>query len=133
MADVQKIRIDKWLWAVRVFKTRTLATTACAAGRVKIGGKSVKPSRNVALGDTITAKKGPLTIIYKVEKLIAKRVSAKLAAECYLDQSPPAPPKPTFSKKDAIFFDRPVRRRGEGRPTKRERRDLDKLFESFDD
>lgn len=135
MPELQKVRIDKWLWSVRVFKTRTLATKACDAGRVKIGGKSVKASRGAALGDKITVRKGPLTIIYEVTKLIGKRVSATLAAECYVDHSPPPPPKPTFGKKDAAFFDFPVaaRERGTGRPTKRDRRDLDKLRESFDD
>lgn len=129
MSGLTKVRIDKWLWSVRVFKTRSLATTACAAGKVKINGKSMKPSFNLKGGETITIRKGPLTIIYTVLTLIEKRVSAQLAAECYEDSSPPPPPKPTFGKKDAAFFDFPVayRKRGDGRPTKKERRDIDKL------
>lgn len=135
MADLTKTRVDKWLWAVRVFKTRTLATNACNAGRVKIEGNSVKPSFQVKGGEKITAKKGPLTIVYEVTKIIEKRVSATLAAECYVDHSPPPPPKPTISKKDAAFFDFPVahRKRGEGRPTKRDRRDIDRLKDEWDD
>lgn len=129
MPEKNSTRIDKWLWAVRVFKTRTQATTACQAGRVKIEGVSVKPSRQIKVGETVTIKKGPLTIIYESEKIIEKRVSATLAAECYKDFSPPPPPKPTFGKKDAAFFDFPVayRKRGEGRPTKKDRRTIDKL------
>lgn len=137
MADLQKIRIDKWLWAVRVFKTRTLATTACSAGKVKINGKSVKASRQLTVGETVNVNKGQLTIIYKVERLIAKRLSASLVADCFVDQSPPPPPRPTFGKKDAAFFDFPVayRKRGEGRPTKKDRRTIDKLqdIEDLDD
>ncbi len=128
-----KLRIDKWLWAVRVFKTRTLATTACSAGRVKIDGSSVKASRQVKIGEKITIKKGQLTIIYEVVTLIEKRVSATLAAEAYIDHSPPPPPRPTFTKKDAAFYELPVayRKRGDGRPTKKDRREIEKLKESF--
>lgn len=122
-----KFRIDKWLWAVRVFKTRSMATDACNAGKVKLDGKSVKPARKVDIGEVFTIRKGPLTIVYKVEKIIQKRVSASLAAECFIDQSPPPPPRPTFGKKDSAFFEMPVRARGTGRPTKKERRELDYL------
>jgi len=134
MADLTKTRVDKWLWAVRVFKTRTLATNACNAGRVKIGGNSIKPSFQVKGDEKITIKKGPLTIVYEVTKIIEKRVSATLAAECYIDHSPPPPPKPTIGKKDAAFFDFPVahRKRGDGRPTKRDRRDIDKMKDDWD-
>lgn len=129
MSDLTKLRIDKWLWAVRVFKTRTLSTDACNAGRVKINGKSVKPSRSLKIGETVTITKGRVTIIYEVGKLIEKRVSAVLAAECYKDLSPPPPPKIAYGKKDAAFFDFPVahRKRGEGRPTKKDRREIDRL------
>jgi len=126
-------RIDKWLWAVRVYKTRTMATNACNASRVKINGKSVKPSRKVNIGEKMTIRKGPLILIYEATKLIEKRVSATLAAEAFIDHSPPPPPKPTFSKKDSVFFDMPVaqRKRGAGRPTKKDRRDIDELKENF--
>jgi len=129
MAELNKIRIDKWLWAVRVYKTRTMASTACSAGKVKIEGDSVKASRIIRVGETITIRKGPLTIIYKVISLIEKRVSAPLAAVCYEDLSPPPPVRQGFGKKDAAFFDFPVayRERGAGRPTKKDRRDIDKL------
>ena len=97
---------------------------------VSIGQDDLKPSFQVKGGERITAKKGPLTIVYEVTKIIEKRVSATLAAECYVDHSPPPPPKPTIGKKDSAFFDFPVahRKRGEGRPTKRDRRDWDKHF-----
>ncbi len=128
-----KVRIDKWLWAVRVFKTRTLATNACNAGRVKINGSSVKASRHLKIGEKVNIKKGPLTIIYEVVDLIEKRVSATLAAEAYVDHSPPPPPKPTFSKKDTAFYNLPVayRKRGDGRPTKKDRREIEKLKDSI--
>ncbi len=124
---MEKLRIDKWLWAVRVYKTRTLATNACNSGRVKIKDERIKASRKLGVGEVVSIRKGPLTIIYKVEKLIEKRVSATLAAECFIDQSPPAPPKPIFGKNDSVFFDFPVRKRGTGRPTKKDRRKIDEL------
>lgn len=131
MAELKKVRIDKWLWAVRMFKTRTMATDACNAGRVKIDGSSVKPSRPVRIGEKITAKKGQLTLVYEVTGLIEKRVSASLAADNYLDHSPPPPPKPTFTRKDSAFVDFPIayRKRGDGRPTKKNRREIDRLKE----
>lgn len=132
MAEKSKIRVDKWLWAVRIFKTRSLATDACNAGRVKIEGKSVKPSRTLRIGETVTVKKGQLTIIYKAVGLIQKRVSATLAAENYEDLSPPPPPpKPT--KFNSAFIELPVaqRERGAGRPTKRERRKIDDLKDNW--
>jgi len=135
MSEITQVRIDKWLWSVRVFKTRTLATHACNAGRVKIQGNSIKPSRKVNIGETITIRKGPLTIIYKVTALIEKRVSATLAAACFIDQSPPPPPKPKIGKNDSAFFEFPVayRERGTGRPTKRDRRKIDDLKKDFDE
>lgn len=127
-----KVRIDKWLWAVRVFKTRTLATTACGSGRVKIDGSSIKASRTIKIGEKVTIKKGPITIIYEVVELIEKRVSATLAAEAYNDHSPPPPPRPIFSKKDAAFIQLPTafRKPGDGRPTKKDRREIEKLKDS---
>ncbi len=129
MKQVDKVRIDKWLWAIRIFKTRTLASDACKAGRVKIEGKSVKPSRSVQIGETIKVQKGAEQKIVKVKTLIANRVGAPLAVKCYEDFSPPPPPRPKGKKLRAIFHELPnaLREKGTGRPTKKERRDLDKF------
>lgn len=129
MSEILKIRVDKWLWAVRVFKTRTMATKACDAGKVKIEGKSVKASYQLKVGETVHARKARQKYEYKVLKLIEKRVSAALAAECFEDHSPPPPPKINLKKMDSAFIDFPAayRERGMGRPTKKDRRDIDKL------
>lgn len=123
MGSLQKVRIDKWLWAIRIYKTRTLASDACKAGKVKINGKSVKPSYNLQVGETIHIQKGINKKIYKALNLIEKRVAASLAAEAYEDLSPPEiQEKKTYS----AFFHYPGRDKGAGRPTKKERRDMDK-------
>lgn len=128
--ESKKIRIDKWLWAIRVFKTRSLATEACKAGRVKINNDRVKASRTVRIGETITIQKGAEKKIVKVVTIIEKRVSATLAVQCYEDFSPPPPPRIKKTNRDIVFYDLPIaqRKRGTGRPTKRERRDLDNFF-----
>lgn len=133
MKTVANVRIDKWLWAVRAFKTRSVANDACNAGRVKIGGKSVKPARSVKIGETVKIQKGQEKKILKVVQLIDKRVGAPLAVTCYEDLSPPPPPRIGSGKLDPIFYNVPIpvarRKPGTGRPTKRERRDLDKFIE----
>jgi len=128
MEEDKKVRIDKWLWAARMFKTRTLATDACNAGRVKVNGKSIKPSRKAQIGDEITVQKGQDKKIWVVQSLIEKRVSYSLAQECYEDKSPPPLARKPFQKMDSVFFDYPVahRERGAGRPTKKDRRTIDK-------
>lgn len=130
MAELSKTRIDKWLWAVRIFKTRTLASKACDGGKVKIEGKAVKAAYKIGIGETVTVKKGPLTIIYKVEGIIEKRVSAVLAKENYEDLSPPPPPKSSKDKLDSAFNLTPdfQREKGMGRPTKKDRREINKWF-----
>lgn len=128
MAVVEKMRIDKWLWAVRIFKTRSLSSDACRAGRVKVEGKSVKPSYMLKVGETVRVQKGEERKVVKVVKLILKRVGAPIAAACYEDHSP----KPAPRSDDALrsFFHIPVvkREKGTGRPTKRDRRKIDKHF-----
>ncbi len=128
MADVAKMRIDKWLWAVRVFKTRSLSSEACKAGRVKINGKSVKAAYMIKVGETVSAQKGPEKKVLKVLKLISKRVGAPIAMACYEDHSPT--PEPSSSDSLRSFFHVPVmkRERGSGRPTKKDRRNMDKHF-----
>jgi len=125
--SVQKLRVDKWIWAVRLYKTRSLAGTACRNGKVKVNDTKVSPSYQVRVGDKVQIRKGAQIIIYEVKGIIAKRPSAKIAAKYFEDQSP-APIKMT-GPMDSAFMNFPVakRPRGAGRPTKKERRDLGKL------
>ena len=125
--SAQKLRVDKWIWAVRLFKTRSLAGTACRTGKVKVNDLSVAPSYKVSVGDKVRVKKGPQILIYVVKGIIAKRPSAKIAAEYYEDVSPP--PIKMTGPMDSAFMNFPIARRapGAGRPTKKERRDLGKL------
>ena len=122
--EVEKVRIDKWLWAIRLFKTRSLATTACKAGKVKLDGTNVKPSRDVNIGETYSVRIGPMQKVVKVKGLIEKRVAAPLAITMYEDLTPPEHVEQLKS-----VFHQPVgkRDRGTGRPTKKDRRDIDKL------
>ena len=120
------LRIDKWLWAVRIYKTRTMAGDACRAGKVKIQGRAVKPSRAIKSGDIIQVTLGPLNKTIQVKELIHNRVSAKLVSQSMLDITPE-------EEYERIKFMHEMkagmRERGSGRPTKKERRDLDKLAE----
>lgn len=122
MAD--ELRIDKWLWAVRIFKTRTMAGDACRAGKVKMDGIAVKPSRALKPGDVIIVSIGPLTRTIQVKALIHNRVSAKLVPDSLDDLTPP-------EEYDRIKFMNELnserRDRGTGRPTKKERRTIDRL------
>jgi ribosome-associated heat shock protein Hsp15 len=116
------VRIDKWLWAVRVFKTRSLATDACRNGRVTIGGQSTKPSRDVHIGETIVVQKDEMTRTFKVLGLLEKRVGAQVAKQYMEDLTPPS----EFQKKREPNFVPPMYRpKGAGRPTKKDRRALD--------
>lgn len=114
------VRIDSWLWAVRVYKTRSLATAACRAGHVRLNGERVKAAQNVRPGDEVRARLSGFDRILKVVKTATKRGSATVAAECFVDLTPPPPPR-----EEVAFV--PLRDRGAGRPTKRDRRDLDRL------
>lgn len=118
------IRIDKWLWAVRIFKTRSLASAACRNGKIEIKEQSVKPSRSVSIGDIVYVKKPPLTFRYKVTGLISKRVSAKTASDFIEDITPPEELLKVKTLKESAFF---IRDRGSGRPTKKERRIIDRF------
>jgi ribosome-associated heat shock protein Hsp15 len=124
MVQASKIRIDKWLWAVRIFKTRAISTDACNSGKVKIEGKSIKPSRAVKLNDTISVQKGIIKFIYEVTGLIEKRVSAKIASENVKDLTSE---KEKFKMKAASAQPVATREKGMGRPTKKDRRDIEKL------
>ena len=124
MVVPNNIRIDKWLWAVRIFKTRSLASQACRAGKVKIDEVAVKPSREIKLEDEIHVQIGPLNRIIKVTGLIHNRVSAKLAVENYEDLTP----KEEIEKVKMVReLNYEYRDRGTGRPTKKERRIIEQL------
>jgi ribosome-associated heat shock protein Hsp15 len=118
-------RLDKWLWCVRVFKTRPLATDACRAGKVLIGELEAKPGRDVHVGETITVRVGVITRVLKVVAMPRSRVSAKQLPEFMADLTPPAEYE---RAKQAGIEHMLARQRGMGRPTKKERRDMSGLF-----
>ncbi len=119
------VRIDKYLWAVRVFKTRTLATEACRKGRVSVEDMPAKPSRMIGAGDVIEVRKLPVVYSYRVLEPIEKRVGARLA-ESYVENITPGEELRKLEMKDDFFV---KRERGTGRPTKKERRLLDDLMD----
>lgn len=126
----EPVRIDKWLWAVRLFKTRSLATEECKKGRVTIDGSAVKPSRVPKIGELIKVRKPPVTYSYRVVAITGKRVGAKLAPEFVEDVTPPEELKILEIRQQMGFFERD---RGTGRPTKKDRRDLERLQQYDDD
>lgn len=127
-------RIDKWLWAARIFKTRSIAADACKNGRVTIGGMNVKPSRPVKVGEVVDVKKPPVTYSFKVLKCIEQRVGAKLVPEVYENVTDPRQYEILEMSRISGFIDRA---RGTGRPTKKERRAIDSFIDptlfGFDD
>ncbi|WP_454942273.1 RNA-binding S4 domain-containing protein [Corynebacterium argentoratense] len=116
----QQVRIDAWVWAVRLYKTRTAAAAAVKAGHVKLNGVAIKPSSPVVVGDRVRVWVDHRLYDVEVTRLISKRVGAPIARECYVDHSPPPPPK-------EILASQPRRDRGAGRPTKKERREIVRL------
>lgn len=126
----QGVRIDKWLWAVRIFKTRSQATLACKSGKVRIIEAIVKPSHEVRLEQIISIRIGPLMKTVKVTGLLENRVSAKLVAGFMEDLTPPEEYDKLKANRNAGFE---YRARGLGRPTKKERRDIEILKKYLDD
>lgn len=133
---MKKIRIDKWLWSVRIFKSRTLASNACKGGRVKVNHETVKASSNLEVGQTVQVKKNGFDLEFRVIKLIEKRVGAPLAVECYEDLTPPE----ELHKFKNWFVGKgksEMREKGAGRPTKKERREIDDykgiIYEDLED
>jgi len=114
------VRTDVWTWSVRLYRTRSLASAACRAGHVRVNGVRAKPAQSVKVGDRVEAFTDAGTRIVVATRLISKRVSAAVAAECLDDHTPPPPPK----EEVALM---PLRDRGAGRPTKRDRRITDRL------
>lgn len=131
---MEEIRIDKWLWAVRVFKSRTLAVETCKKNRVMIDNISVKASRTIKVGDVVQVKKPPVVFSFKVLKLADKRMGAKLVPEFMENVTSPDQYEILELNKISGFVDR---QRGAGRPTKKDRRDLESFtgninFDDFD-
>jgi ribosome-associated heat shock protein Hsp15 len=120
MAEEGTVRVDVWLWSVRLVKTRSMATDACRAGHVRVNDAKVKPATVVRPGDEVRLRLDGRERLVVVQRIVRKRVGAPAAQECLIDKSPPAPPR------EALI---PVARRdrGMGRPTKRDRRELERL------
>ncbi len=131
---MEEVRIDKWLWAVRIFKTRTIASEACKKGRVMVDNVTVKPSRVIRKDDIIQVRKPPVTFSFKVLALTDKRMGAKMVPEFMENITSPDQYEILELNKISGFVDR---QRGSGRPTKKERRDLEQFtgstnFDEFD-
>ncbi|CAL9565752.1 RNA-binding S4 domain-containing protein [Streptomyces sp. enrichment culture] len=114
------VRIDSWIWSVRLVKTRSLGASACRGGHVRVNGERVKPAHAVRVGDEVRLRHEGRERVVVVKRLIRKRVGAPVAVQCYIDNSPPPPPREAFAPAG-------VRDRGAGRPTKRDRRELERL------
>ena len=121
-----EVRIDKWLWAMRVFKTRTIATDACKKGRVSMGGSPVKPSRTVKAGDVIDVRKPPITYTFRVVRLTENRLGAKLVPDYLENLTPQSQYDLLEMTRISGFVDR---RKGLGRPTKRDGREISRFKE----
>jgi len=128
MAGKHTTRIDKWLWAVRKFKTRTMASEACAGGKIKIDGTAVKASRNIKQNDIIQMRGGVVKYYYKVRKIAEKRMDAKLVSDFLEDITPK---EELVKLKSSQKHSTQTRGKGQGRPTKRERRNMDKFRDKF--
>jgi ribosome-associated heat shock protein Hsp15 len=113
-------RVDTWIWSVRLTKTRSQAAAACRAGHVRVNGERVKPAHSVASGDEVRLRHAGRDRIVVVSRVVRKRVGPPVAVQCFVDNSPPPPPR-------ELLVPVAIRERGAGRPTKRERRDLDRL------
>lgn len=117
MSDEKPVRIDSWLWAIRIYKTRSAATTACRAGHIRLNGEKVKAAQHVKPGDEVRVRISGFDRILVVRKTLVKRVGAPVAATAYDEQTRPREPVAIIARRD----------RGAGRPTKRERREIDRL------
>ena len=127
----EQARIDKWLWAVRIYKTRSIAAEACKKGHISIGDRTAKPAHNIRVGDIVNVKKAPITYSFRVLKCAESRVGAKLVPELMENITSQEQYEILEMSKICGFIDR---QRGTGRPTKKERRDLDFFVEeSYND
>ncbi|MFK4542285.1 ribosome-associated heat shock protein Hsp15 [Streptomyces tendae] len=116
----ESVRVDSWIWAVRLIKTRSLGATACRGGHVRVNGERVKPAHSLRVGDEVRLRQEGRERVVVVKRLIRKRVGAPVAVQCYVDNSPPPPPREAVAPAG-------IRDRGAGRPTKRDRREMDRL------
>ena len=119
VTSLEAARVDQWLWSVRIYHTRSAATEACRAGHVRVNGASAKPATTVKVGDEVSVRAAGRDRSLEVARVIKRRVGAPIAAECVIDHSPPPPPREA-----ADPFERP---RGTGRPTKTDRRAIDRF------
>ncbi|MEM9836648.1 MAG: RNA-binding S4 domain-containing protein [Bacteroidota bacterium] len=127
---MDKTRIDKWLWSVRIFKSRTLATETVKKGNVSINGKKSKPSSDVSVGDKVRVSKNGFNLEFEVIKVIKKRVGAPIAQTCYVDQTPES----ELNKYKDWYIGKGAsekREKGAGRPTKRDRRDISRFKDEY--
>ena len=127
---MDEVRLDKYLWSIRVYKTRTEATTACNGGKVRLNGADAKPSKAVKVGDEIVVRKGPVTYTFKVLQLIDKRQGAKLVPQYAENLTPEEELAKLHAPVETFFLKRD---RGTGRPTKKDRRQMDDLWEFLSD
>ncbi|MFG3661925.1 RNA-binding S4 domain-containing protein [Streptomyces sp. NPDC047706] len=119
-AGGETVRIDSWIWSVRLVKTRSQGATACRGGHVRLNGERVKPAHAVRVGDEVRLRQEGWERVVVVKRLIRKRVGAPVAVQCYIDNSPPRPPREAVAPAG-------IRDRGAGRPTKRDRREMERL------
>ena len=120
---MDKLRVDKWLWCMRVFKTRTMASDACRKSRILVDGMPVKPSRDIAINDVIIVRKPPVIHTFRVKNLVNSRLPAKKVPD-YMEDLTSSEELDKLKVRETIVFHR---ERGSGRPTKKERRDIDRL------
>lgn len=120
-ANEESVRVDLWIWSVRLLKTRSMATAACRGGHVRVNDERVKPSTVVRAGDEVRLRHDGRERIVIVQRIVRKRVGAAVAQECLIDKSPPPPPR-------EALIPIGIRNRGAGRPTKRDRRELERLL-----
>ena len=126
---MEEVRLDKYLWSIRAYKTRSEATTACNGGKVRLNGADVKPSKAVKVGDVIVVRKGPVTYTYKVLALVDKRQGPKLVPQYAENLTPQEELDKLHTPVETFFLKRD---RGAGRPTKKDRRQMDELWDSLD-
>jgi ribosome-associated heat shock protein Hsp15 len=126
---MDSVRIDKYLWAVRIYKTRSEATEACNGNKVRLGGVPAKPGKAVKVGDTLEVHKGPATLTYKVLQLSSNRMGAQLVPDFLEDFTPASELAKFHAPRETIVLHRD---KGAGRPTKKDRRELDHLMEMLD-
>ena len=126
---MDEVRIDKFLWSIRAFKTRSEATDACNGGKIRLNGGDVKPSKLVHRGDKIVVRKPPVTYTYKVKELVDKRQGAKLVSDFVENLTPEEELQKLHAPVETFFLKRD---RGTGRPTKKDRRQMEALWDELD-